>query len=124
MKSLSVGALGVGILFLLISLVWGLLFPASRGWTTEKNNRMSELSLKGHLLGGELDAAQRHPSMHAGRSPAEIEAEYKQVSAELTQLREEFEHKLNSPKTMASYLRWSGIAFVIAGAIVVFANRG
>ena len=124
MRALSVAAVCLGVVFLLVSLIWGLLFPASRSWTTEKNNRMSELSVKGHLLGGELDAAQRRPNMHGGRSAAEIEAEYKQVSAELTQLREEFENKRDSPKTMASYLRWSGVAFVIAGAIIVFAHRG
>jgi hypothetical protein len=104
--------------------VWGVLFPASRSWTVEKNARMSELSEKGHILGGQLDVAKRRPNMHGGRSAAELEAEYKQVTEELTQLREEFESKRDTPKTMASYLRWSGIAFVVAGAIIVFANRG
>jgi hypothetical protein len=120
----SVIAVCLGVLFLLISLVWGVLFPASRSWTVEKNARMSELSEKGHILGGQLDAAKRRPNMHGGRSAAELEAEYKQVTDELTQLREEFESKRDTPKTMASYLRWSGIAFVVAGAIIVFANRG
>ncbi len=83
---------------------------------------MSELSLQAHKLGGELDTAQRRPSMH-GRSASVIEAEYKKVTDELTQLREEFESKRDRPKTMASILRWSGIAFIVAGGLVVFATR-
>jgi hypothetical protein len=120
----SVVAVCLGVLFLLVSLVWGVLFPASRSWTVEKNARMSELSEKGHILGGQLDSAKRRPNMHRGPSAAELEVEYKKVSEELAQLREEFENKRDNPKTMASYLRWSGIAFVVAGAIIVFANRG
>lgn len=120
---LSVVAVGLGILFLIVSLVWGLLFPASRSWTVEKNTRMSELSEKGHVLGGQIDAAKRRPNMHGGRNAADLEVEYKQVTEELAQLREEFESKRDSPKTMATYLRWSGVAFVVAGAIIVFANR-
>jgi hypothetical protein len=122
MKSLSVVAVALGLLFLVVSVLWGVLFPPASSWTVEKNDRMSELSLKGHALSGELDAARRRPSMH-GKSADQIEAEYKQVSEELKQLREDFESKRDSPKTMAKYLRWSGIAFVIAGAIIVFANR-
>jgi hypothetical protein len=123
MKSLPVIAIVLGILLLVGSVTWALLFPASRSWTTDKNERMSELSIKGHQLGGELDAAQRRPSMH-GRSVAEIEAEYKQVTDELAQLRGEFESKRDRPKTMAAILRWTGAACVAVGAFIMFASRG
>ena len=122
MKSLSMIAVVVGVLCLAASLLWAMLFPASSSWTQEKSDRMSELRLKGHSLGGELDNAQRRPSMH-GRKVADIEAEYKKVSEEMTLLREEFEGKRDSPKTMASILRWSGAAFVIAGGLATMAGR-
>lgn len=121
-KSLPVIAVALGVVLLIVSVAWAFLFPMSSMWTTEKNDRMSELSVQAHKLGGELDAAQRRPSMHA-RSAADIEVEYKQVTGELTQLREEFEGKRDRPKTTASLLRWSGIAFVAAGAFIVFASR-
>jgi uncharacterized coiled-coil DUF342 family protein len=98
------------------------MFPASSSWPQEKNERMSELSRKAHNLGGEVDVARRRPSMH-GRNPAELEAEYKQVTEELTQLREEFQGKQSRPKTMSSIMRWSGVAFIIAGGLIVFAQK-
>jgi hypothetical protein len=122
MKALSVIAIAVGMACLLGSLLWAILFPASRSWTEDKNTRMTDLGVQAHKLGGELDAAKRRPSMH-GRKPADIEAEYTKVKEELTQLREEFQGKRDGPKTMASILRWSGIAFIVAGALVVMATR-
>ncbi len=123
MKALTITAIGLGIALLAGSLLWAILFPASRSWTVEKNNRMSDLSVKAHKLGGELDAAQRRPSMH-GRAPSVIEAEYKQASDELTQLREEFESKRDGPKNSARMLQWAGIIFVAVGAFASFASRG
>jgi hypothetical protein len=39
-------------------------------------------------------------------------------------LHQEFMSASNAPKTASSFLRWSGIAFIAAGALLVFANRG
>ena len=96
--------------------------PASTGWSEEKAQRMTELSARAHSLGFELAAA-RQPNMHAGRSLPEVQEEINQVNAELETLRLELEGKLAAPNKAARILRWSGIAFVVAGAIVVFANR-
>lgn len=123
MKALTVTAIGLGIALLAGSLVWAFLFPAAKSWTVEKNNRMSELSIKAHKLGGELDAAQRRPSMHS-RGAAEIEAEYKQVTEELTQLRGEFESKRDAPKKSARLLQWVGIVCVAIGAFASYASKG
>ena len=123
MKSIPLVAVVLGLVLLIGSFTWALLFPATGSWTPDKGERMSELRIKGHTLGGELDAAQRRPSMHA-RSVAEIEAEYNQVKAEMAQLGDELESKQNRPKTMATILRWTGIACVAVGAFVSYVNRG
>src|SRR5262245_24023613 len=124
MKAILPGiAVAVGMVLLVGSALWAILFPASRGWTDEKAARMTELSAQSHSLGFELEAA-RKPNMHAGRSLPEVQEEVDKVNAELETLRLELEGKLASPNKAARILRWSGIAFVVAGAIVVFANRG
>ena len=124
MKLLSGIAVGLGVALLAASLVWAFLFPASRSWTEEKSQRMSDLGSKAHLLGAQLDAAQRRPKMHGGRSAAELEAEYTQVKAELAELRQEFEGKRDAPKSAARFLQWAGIALVAGGAFATFASRG
>ena len=123
MKSLPVIAVGVGAALLAASLVWGMLFPASRSWTDEKSERMSDLGTQAHKLGGQLEAARGRPTMHGGRNAAEVEAEYKQVTAELAELREEFEGKRDGPQTTASYFRWTGVICVALGAVVMMATR-
>jgi hypothetical protein len=124
MKSALPGIIvAVGIVLLLVSAIWAVMFPPSRTWTDEKGARMAELSAQAHALGFELVAAQK-PTMHKGRSLPEVKAEYDQVNAELTSLREELEGKVAAPTRATTILRWSGIAFVVAGGLIVFASRG
>jgi hypothetical protein len=123
MKTLSVIAVGLGIVLFLASLAWAFLFPATRSWTEEKSQHMSDLVDKAHILGGQLEGAKRRPNMHSGRSAAEIEAEYNQTKTELAELKQEFEGKRDAPKKAASYLCWSGVAFIVAGGFIVMANR-
>jgi hypothetical protein len=112
----------LGIIFLVVSAAWALIFPASHAWTEEKALRMTELSAKAHALGFEMAAAEK-PSMHRGRSLSEVKAEYEQVNSELATLREELAGKVAAPARASSILRWSGIAFVVAGGLVVYATR-
>jgi hypothetical protein len=124
MKSaLSTTAVVLGVLLLLASFVWGLLFPATGGWTEEKSLRMSELKGRAHILVGQIAAAKERPSMHGGANAEELEAEFEQVKAELKLLADELEGRIQAPKTAASVLRYAGIAFVVAGGLVVFATR-
>jgi len=62
--------------------------------------------------------------MHSGRNAAELKAEYEKIAAEYKTLHEEFVSASGSPKTAARFLRWAGIAFIAAGALVVLATRG
>jgi hypothetical protein len=125
MKALfSTGAVVLGVVLVLASLVWGLVFPASSGWTDEKSAQLRELRNRAHILGGQVAAADSKPSMHKGANPAELKAEYEQVKAELQQLGEELDGKIDAPKTAATILRYAGIAFVVAGGLVVYTSKG
>jgi hypothetical protein len=125
MKStLPAVAVVLGIVLLLGSALWALIFPPSRSWTEEKATRLTELGNRATALQLQLDQAKARPSMHSGLNPAELKAEQEQVEADYKALYQEFASASNSPKTAASFLRWAGIAFIAAGALVVMATRG
>jgi len=124
MKStLSTAAVAVGLVLLLVSFAWGSLFSARSGWTEEKSLRMAELKGQAHVLVAQVAAAKEKPSMHGGSNAAELEAEFEKVKAELKQLADELDGKIESPKTTATILRYAGIAFVVAGGLVVYASK-
>jgi hypothetical protein len=123
-SSLSAVAVVLGLLLLIASFAWGVLFPANRAWTEEKSARMADIGGEAGKLKAAIKLAQARPSMHAGQNPAEMQAKYEKLSAEYKSLHDEFTGAVDTPKTASKILRWSGIAFVIAGAIIVFANRG
>jgi hypothetical protein len=114
----------LGVVLLVASALWAIVFPPQRNWTTEKSARMTELGDQANLLKMQLAKAQTSPSMHSGKNPAEIQEEYDKIAVEYAELHQAFLSASNSPKTSASILRWSGIAFVAAGGLFVFANRG
>jgi hypothetical protein len=121
---LPTSAIVVGLVLLIGSVVWATLFPPSRNWTAEKATRMTELGNQATAIQLKIDQATARPSMHAGENPAELKAQYDEVAAEYKSLYEEFKSADAAPKTAAVFLRWSGIAFVVAGGLVVFATRG
>lgn len=117
-------AVVLGVILMLFSAAWSFIFPATRSWTEEKSQRMSDVGYHARLIDLELSKAKQSPSMHRGKSAAELQAEYDKLDAEFKQLRGEFTNASDSPKTASRILRWSGIAFVVAGGAIVFANRG
>lgn len=122
-SKLSLGTLLLGIVLLVGSALWGVLFPASNSWTEEKALRMRELSGKAHLLSFKAAAAKANPSMHSGPG-ADAVVEYRAAQQELAGLRNEFENRRDAPTTASSFLRWSGIALVLLGGLAVMATRG
>jgi hypothetical protein len=123
-NSISSAVLVIGVVLLLVSLLWGFLVPSGAGWTEEKAGRLAELTQQAHNLMFEVNAAKTQPASRNAKKPAaEVEAEYKKVKDELDVLTAEFQGKRDSPKTASTILRWAGIAFVVAGGIIVFANR-
>lgn len=121
---LSTGAVVLGILLVAMSLLWGVLFPASAGWTEEKSLKRTELRNRAHILSGEVAAANAKPNMHGGPSAAEKQAELTQVKAEYDLLDAELQGKIDAPEAAASILRYAGIAFVVAGALAVYTSKG
>lgn len=115
-------AVVVGVVLLSLSLAWSIFFPASAVWTTEKSTQMTELGNQATALKLQMQS-QSKPSMHAGQNQAELKEKYDQVSAEYKILYDEFRSAKDSPQTSSSILRWAGIAFIAAGAMVVMATR-
>ena len=111
-----VSALMLGVLLLLASFGWSTLFPATRTWTTEKSQRLSELGGEANRLQFAIVNAQQNPSMHFGQNPAELQAAYDEVRDEYDRLHAEFENARQRPETAARLLRWSGIVCVGAAA--------
>jgi hypothetical protein len=122
-SSLPAAAVLVGVLLLLVSFAWGILFPATRTWTEEKSKRMADLNGKGHLLSMQITEAKESPAAHKGRSLAELQKDYDSLQSEYSGLKADFGHARDSPKTTSTFLRWSGVAFVAAGALILFAKR-
>lgn len=122
--ALPASAIVVGLVLLIGSVAWATLFPPGRNWTAEKATRMTDLGNQATAIQMKIDHATVRPSMHAGENPAELKAKYDEIETEYKSLYQEFKNADESPKTAASILRWSGIAFVVAGGLVVFATRG
>jgi hypothetical protein len=124
MKSfLPAAAVTIGLLLLIASFLWGLIAPAGAGWTEEKSLRLQKLRRQANILGAQTAGASDQPSMHGGKNAAEIQAEYEKVTAELKALGEEAEGKIQGPVTTATYLRWTGVAFILVGGVAVYVGR-
>jgi len=124
MKSIPIAAIVLGILLLVVSVAWGLLFPPTRSWNDEKSQRLSELGSETNRLKFALVQSQHNPSVHAGQNPAEVKLEYDKVRQEYDLLHQEFLSAQDTPKTVAAVLRWAGIVLVVAGAVLFYANQG
>ena len=73
MKSaLSTIIVVLGAALLLLSFLWGLVFPSGQGWTDDKAARLADLTSQAHKLMFEAQSAQEKPSMHGGQSAAEV----------------------------------------------------
>jgi len=124
MKSaLPIAAVVLGCVLLAMSLLWGLLFPASASWTPEKSEQLTALGNRATEIQLQLDKAQTRPSMHSGLNPAELKSELEKVSAEYKVLYDEFSGITKAPKSSSRFLKWAGIAFVVAGGLVVYTTR-
>lgn len=104
----------VGIVLVALSALWPMIFPPDRNWNEAKSQRMTELSNKAHGLLYEAVQAKENPKP-GGPSRREAEQRYEEAKAELEALQQEFQGIQESPKTSAFYLRWAGIALVVAG---------
>jgi hypothetical protein len=124
MKSaLPVAAVALGCLLLAVSFLWSIVFPASASWTPEKSEQLTALGNRATEIQLQLGKAQTRPSMHSGKNPAELKSELDKVEAEYKALYNEFAGATKAPESSSRFLRWAGIAFVVAGGVVVYATR-
>jgi hypothetical protein len=124
MKSwIPASAVALGMILLASSFLWGILFPPTRTWNEDKSKQMSEIGSKANLLKFAIIEAQQNPQKKPPKPLPQLQAEYDQLTEEYKGLQQEFAGATNSPKRAASFLRWSGVAFVIAGGCIVLANR-
>ncbi len=115
MKSkLCIVAAGLGLALVVLSLMWGMLFPPEDIWTVDKSRRMSELTERAHLLHIKVKKAQRQPLTASAGQDAE---EYRKVTEELAALKLELESAKSRPETMTLGLRWGGLLLTALGLV-------
>ena len=117
MKTAAPVAIGLGILLLALSILWPILFPPTRTWTDEKSRRLKELSGKVQYAMGKLELAQSRPNMTGGENPAELKKKADEMMSELKVLQDEFSSAKDSPETISTILKWSGIGVMIVGIV-------
>lgn len=109
--------IGLGVLLLLLSGVWNSLQPGTSSWTTEKDQRLTEVSDKMHLLTAKVVSAEAHPSMHGGPDLVKAKADLAALVEENKALTNEFKGIQASPGRMAAFMKWSGISLALVGII-------
>lgn len=120
---LPASAVIVGLLLVALGFSWSSLFPASRVWTPEKNERKSELASEITRLRFAIVQAENNPNMQSGPNPAELKSTHLELKKEFDLLQEEFENARDSPGSTGSSVKWLGIILTVGGSLFVFANR-
>jgi hypothetical protein len=116
MKSAIVfGIIALGLLLVVLSGIWGTMFNGSAAWTKEKQDRSSEVKSKLHNMSFVLNAPK--PQLHAGQDLGQMKLEYEQLKKENEQLNAEFTSAADTPKSVASALKWTGLSLAVVGVI-------
>jgi hypothetical protein len=96
-------------------LCWGFLFPAKNSWTSEKADRLSDVTGRAHVLFMKVKMAERDPSSLGEQDAKRLQEEYRLVLDQQASLKKEFESANDRPKTAARWMRWSGVALLLVG---------
>jgi hypothetical protein len=118
MKSAVVfGLIGVGLLLLFASGVWVAIFPGTSKWSPEKDQRLSEVGTRLHVLRFKIGTAEANPSMHGGPDLIQAKAELASLTEENKSLTDEFRGIQAKPHTVSKFMKWSGISMALVGII-------
>jgi hypothetical protein len=120
MKSAVFGAIGLGFLLLILSGLWSTLFPAASSWTQEKADHWIKVKQRLYELSPLIHGRYRP---HGGPDPATIKAEYDSLQKENEQLSADYESTASRPNTIASVMKWSGMALAIVGIVGWYAVK-
>ena len=116
MKSVVVYSLiGVGLLLVVLSSVWNTLFPGTSRWTPEKATRSAEVKDRLHNLAFVVNAPK--PNLQRGQDLGQLKAEFEQLKKENDALNADFSAASETPKTVATIFKWSGISLAAVGLI-------
>jgi hypothetical protein len=118
MKStIALGITGLGLLLLVLSLAWVSLFSGKSGFTDEKAHRWGEVKQRLHNLAFVVNAPPGTIKMHGGSDLGQAKAEYDQFKVENDQLAAEFSGVYDTPRTLATVLKWTGLSLALVGVI-------
>jgi hypothetical protein len=90
-------------------------------WTTDKDQRLSEVGNRLHVLRFSIGSAEARPSMHGGPDLAKAKAELASLMEENKTLTEEFRGIQSRPHTVSKIMKWSGISMALVGIIAWYA---
>jgi hypothetical protein len=122
MKSTVVlGVMVLGFALLVVSSLWSHLFPPTSSWTQQKAARMSEVKAQINNLGAQLYLAESRT--YGGQDPGELKAEYNALQEEFEQLKADFESATETPQTVSTVLKWTGISLAALGIIGWYAVK-
>ncbi|MEM9352698.1 MAG: hypothetical protein AAGA92_06775 [Planctomycetota bacterium] len=123
MKFVTPAGIGIGIVLLLLSVLWPLLFPATSSWTDEKAQRLGQLGKEAHVAGAKLAAAKRGSNMLGGESVVVLQEKFDNLMSEADTLREEFESADQAPKAASTLFKYAGIGVLALGIGLHFVTK-
>lgn len=135
MKGILVcGAIGLGLLLLVLSGVWSALFPATSEWTDAKAERRAEVQDRIHNLRFLLLAQSNQRGFHSHApieqvssrtrsDPVALQAELAKLMQESEQLNADFQSAYDRPNTISNVLKWTGISLAAVGIIGWYAVK-
>lgn len=114
---------GIGVLALVLSALWPVLFPPERSWTEDKSQQMADLSSRAHLLHVKVKMARPERGSDKPGYSEKTQQEYEEVTSRLESLKEELETAKEKPQTVATILKWSGLVMAGVGVAGWVATR-
>jgi hypothetical protein len=118
MKStIAFGMTGLGLLMLVLSFLWVSMFSGQSAFTKEKAEHWGDVKQRLHNLSFVVNAPPGSIKMHSGPDLGQAKADYDKLKIEDAQLAAEFSGAYDTPRTLATVLKWSGLSFAIVGLI-------
>jgi len=114
------GAIGLGMLLLILSGIWTTLFPGTSSWTQEKSELWMKTKDRLHNLGFVVANPTGHVSMHSGPETGQAKQEYDRLIVESDRFAVEFQSAYDRPRTISAILKWTGISLAVLGIIGLY----
>jgi hypothetical protein len=102
---------------LILSFAWVSMFSGQAAFTKEKADRWGDIKQRLHNLAFVVNAPPGAIKMHGGPDLGQAKAEYEKLKIEDAQLAAEFSGAYDTPRTMSTVLKWSGLSLAVVGLI-------